>query len=65
MESELLLYLSKAFISQFPLTENYDTITLQLTQGNYLSNRRQAVFVLYCPLDISYPYFLTTLLKII
>ena len=65
MESELLLYLSKAFISQFPLTENYDTITLQLTQRNYLSNMRQAVIVPYFPLDTSYPYLLTTLLKII
>ena len=58
-ESDVLQYLPKNYIAQFPMVESYSSLGLYFPQGNYLTSKAQGVIVVYCPLNITCSFFMT------
>ena len=58
-ESDVLQFLPKNYILQFPMIGSFSSLGLYFPQGNDLTRKEQGVIVVYCPLNIACPIFMT------
>ena len=58
-ESDLVEYISKGYLLEFPIIDTYSTAIISLPYNNELSRKQQTIILVYCPLDISCSFFIS------